>query len=101
MDEPTVKMEEDDAATQPSPFTWKSCDNLTPLNQVELLESAATHGTEFLRELDSCLERIQKKVPHAKEYRARVDEVLRDKKKCQIMVGFLGTTGAGKSSLIK
>lgn len=103
--------------SQPN-YTWKQPSGLDQLAQVHIREKAAMLGLVFLRELEFTLKN-HSAVPSAAKWVDRISEFLpfsiafkfastnavpetikENRKECRILIGFLGSTGAGKSSMI-
>ncbi|RDL41492.1 uncharacterized protein BP5553_01471 [Venustampulla echinocandica] len=76
---------------QPGP-AWHNCENLELLHQVKIHEKAAKDGFKCLEELASSLKRHLSDLPSCEKWIRRL--------KCPVLIGFIGASGAGKSSLI-
>ncbi|KAM3065028.1 hypothetical protein ACMFMF_011498 [Clarireedia jacksonii] len=79
---------------------WRKCDGLDLLEQVEIKEKAVRNAMASLDELESTLRDHSEKVWSSTKWLERIATVRASKKECRLLVGVLGSSGSGKSSLI-
>ncbi|TGO76446.1 hypothetical protein BELL_0155g00120 [Botrytis elliptica] len=79
--------------------TWQRCGNLDRLTQVDIKEEAVKNGLTTLRELEAALQH-HPEVWSSTKWLERIAAIRAAKKECRVLIGFLGVTGAGKSTLI-
>lgn len=82
---------------------WRRCDqmDISASQKVEAKEKAVADGLRFLSKLSTSLKTSLNNMPIAQRWLHRIDDINKSKRDCQLLIGFVGTTGAGKSSLIK
>ncbi|PQE05083.1 tat pathway signal sequence protein [Rutstroemia sp. NJR-2017a BVV2] len=79
---------------------WRKCDGLDLLEQVEIKEKAVANAMVSLNELESALRNHTEKVWSSTKWFERIATIRASKRRCRLLVGVLGTSGSGKSSLI-
>ncbi|EKD14365.1 uncharacterized protein L3040_008278 [Drepanopeziza brunnea f. sp. 'multigermtubi'] len=94
-----------DGANQASPpskpvYTWQQSAEFGLQIQVETREKAVKAGLSFLGDLNTALGLHTADVPSAKKWIERIKQITGDRGHTRVLIGFLGTTGAGKSSMI-
>ncbi|EPE29393.1 P-loop containing nucleoside triphosphate hydrolase [Glarea lozoyensis ATCC 20868] len=78
---------------------WQNCEDLERLQQIEVKERAVDDSL-------ACMDRIEKilhsttGIKSLARHIAAIEKIRENHKKCRLLVGFLGVSGAGKSSLI-
>jgi hypothetical protein len=103
-----------------SPPSWRTCEKFDPLTQVETKEKAVKDAVTHLADIGRNLERHSSEVPSARKWIDKIsmyppliyemlifqiadfitDILKTEKRECKVLIGFLGVTGAGKSSMI-
>ncbi|EMR90498.1 putative tat pathway signal sequence protein [Botrytis cinerea BcDW1] len=79
--------------------TWQRCGNLERSTQVDIKEEAVKNGLTTLKELEAALQHHPEFWSSTK-WLERIAAIRAAKKECRVLIGFLGVTGAGKSTLI-
>ncbi|KAH9214053.1 hypothetical protein DL95DRAFT_504805 [Leptodontidium sp. 2 PMI_412] len=87
-------------STSKHDFTWQHSGTFDQLVQVQEREKAMRAGLLFLHELERNLKAYSANVPSAAKWLDRIKLIKANRRECRILIGFLGCTGAGKSSMI-
>ncbi|KAE8443183.1 hypothetical protein EG329_002282 [Mollisiaceae sp. DMI_Dod_QoI] len=109
MDE--YESENEDAQNRPTPAgdqieslildpAWKRCENVDRKKRVSIKEQASRNAHSAMINLRKTLQNHLSQNFSCKPRIEKIDTILNRKKEYQILVGFLGVTGAGKSTLI-
>ncbi|QSZ37378.1 hypothetical protein DSL72_009476 [Monilinia vaccinii-corymbosi] len=80
--------------------TWQTCSNLDMLAQIEIKEDAVRNGINGLKNIEAALRQHAGEVWSSSKWLERIETIRAAKKECRVLIGFLGVTGAGKSTLI-
>ncbi|RAL64886.1 hypothetical protein DID88_001481 [Monilinia fructigena] len=82
-------------------FLWEGDISERPRVQVvKIFEDAAEHGNTFIQEVTQELKDHQQLIPSVKHRINRHIQVYKERRECQMHIGFLGGSGTGKSSVI-
>ncbi|CAG8948939.1 hypothetical protein HYFRA_00002066 [Hymenoscyphus fraxineus] len=84
---------------QSTEAAWRNCGHLTNLQQIETKEKAVKDALTYIKDLESLLG-VSNDVASASKWLARIKEIRERRKKNKILIGLLGVSGSGKSSLI-
>ncbi|KAF7865405.1 hypothetical protein EAF04_006381 [Stromatinia cepivora] len=80
---------------------WQSdLSEIPRVQAVKTLEEAAEHGDGFMIAATQCLKDARQHIPTVKHRIDRHMQVYKERRECQMHVGFLGGSGTGKSSVI-
>ncbi|TEY48783.1 hypothetical protein BOTCAL_0292g00050 [Botryotinia calthae] len=80
---------------------WESdLSGLPRVQAVKILEDAAEQGNTFMQAATQILKDHQDNIPAVKHRIDRHAQVYKERRECQIHIGFLGGSGTGKSSVI-
>ncbi|TVY80439.1 Nuclear GTPase SLIP-GC [Lachnellula suecica] len=79
---------------------WRDCAHLDLLQQIEIKEQAVRDAISCVRAIERSLERYAPKVTSSQKWLERMKSIEDSKRECRVLIGFLGASGAGKSSLI-
>ncbi|ESZ96348.1 hypothetical protein SBOR_3280 [Sclerotinia borealis F-4128] len=80
--------------------TWQRCGHLDLLKQIEIKEEAVRNGIIGLKDIEAALRHHAGEVWSSSKWLERIATIRAAKKECRVLIGFLGVTGAGKSTLI-
>ncbi|TGO29755.1 hypothetical protein BPAE_0011g00270 [Botrytis paeoniae] len=70
------------------------------VQKVNIQEEAAKHANTFIIAATGCLEAVRQSIPTVQHRIDRYMQVYKEKRECQMHIGFLGGSGTGKSSVI-
>lgn len=85
-------------------FSWSKCkstEGMTLAQQVQIMEKGVQQGLRYFDILKEVYESLLPQMPSLETQIVRLTQIRKNRKQCMVKVGFLGTTGTGKSSLIK
>ena len=97
--EQSAQLEDEDMSGTPTTTTQSSLRRLLQEASPEKLEAAVKQGIHVLAKIGETLQTIQKE-PDARRWLEQIDEVRKLAKRNRTVVGVVGNTGAGKSSVI-
>ncbi|CAG8981462.1 hypothetical protein HYALB_00003032 [Hymenoscyphus albidus] len=84
---------------QSTEAAWRNCGHLKNLQQIETKEKAVKDALTYIEDLESLLG-VSNDMASASKWLARIKEIRERCKKNKILIGLLGVSGSGKSSLI-
>ncbi|KAE9365442.1 hypothetical protein N431DRAFT_549648 [Stipitochalara longipes BDJ] len=79
---------------------WKQCERDERLRRVRIKEQAVKKAVSALKKMTTSLIQHSLAIPACKPRIDKIEDILARKQEFQVMVGFLGMTGAGKSTLM-
>ncbi|TVY48098.1 Nuclear GTPase SLIP-GC [Lachnellula cervina] len=81
-------------------LAWRHCTHLNHSQQIEIKEQAARDASVCLRDIEAVLKTNLPQVPSSQRWLQRIDTIRENKRDCKVLIGLIGASGAGKSSLI-
>ncbi|TVY41981.1 Nuclear GTPase SLIP-GC [Lachnellula occidentalis] len=79
---------------------WRHCTHLSHAAQIEIKEQAVKDAAVCLRDITQTLKLHYAQVTSSQKWLQRIETIRKDKLDCRVLIGFIGVSGAGKSSLI-